>query len=351
MNHQFILITGGAGFIGTNVARSHLEKDQAVHLFDNLGRPGVEQNVRELQTEFPGRIRFTHGDVRDQRLVADAVHSASAIYHLAAQVAVTTSLENPLDDLQTNLMGTLHVLEAVRQSEHQPSVLFTSTNKVYGRLASVPVMDRGRRHEPVDQALAAAGISERQPLEFLSPYGCSKGSADQYVLDYAHSYGIRASVFRMSCIYGTYQLGSEDQGWVAHFLRQALKREPITIYGDGKQVRDLLFVDDLVRAMQLVHQRMDVAAGQVFNIGGGQANSTSLLDILDEIRRLTGHAVAVNWGAERLADQRWFVADTNKMEAMLGWTPTVSIREGLHKLHDWYQRRPALVGHSVVQVA
>ncbi|MBV9082721.1 MAG: GDP-mannose 4,6-dehydratase [Acidobacteriaceae bacterium] len=350
LSTRSVLITGGAGFIGTNVARSYLEKNQPVHIFDNLSRPHVEQNVHDLLRSYPGKVQFTHADVRDRRAIEKAIETAGLIYHLAAQVAVTTSLEDPIGDVETNLMGTLHVLEAVRKSHTSPSLLFTSTNKVYGRLASVPVSERRRRHEPADASLAQSGISESQPLEFLSPYGCSKGSADQYVLDYAHSYGIRACVFRMSCIYGTYQVGSEDQGWVAHFLRQALKGEPITVYGDGKQVRDLLFVDDLVHAMHLVHGNMDLAAGQVFNIGGGPQNSSSLLELIDEIRLLTGNAVNVEWGPERLADQRWFIADTSKIHSLLGWRPHVSIREGLRTLHEWYLSRGSLV-QAQVQVA
>jgi CDP-paratose 2-epimerase len=351
MSNRYILITGGAGFIGTNVARSYLEKDQAVHILDNLGRDGVERNVRELQNSYPGRVQFTQSDVRDRRQVQAAVDGASAIYHLAAQVAVTTSLEDPIGDVETNLMGTLNVLEAVRRSGSGASVLFTSTNKVYGRLNSIAIGENGRRHEPLDEEIAQNGVSERQPLEFLSPYGCSKGSADQYVLDYAHSFGLRASVFRMSCIYGRYQLGSEDQGWVAHFVRQALKGEPITIFGDGKQVRDLLFVDDLVRAMHLVHENMELAAGQVFNMGGGRQNSTSLLDLIQQLGTLTGGPVAIEWGPERLADQRWFVADTRKIRDVLGWTPEFSIREGLRTLYNWYLSRPSLFEHSAVQVA
>jgi len=351
VKEQYVLITGGAGFIGTNVARSYLEKNLPVHIFDNLGRAGVERNVSELQAAFPGMVRFTAADVRDANAVLSAVENASAIYHLAAQVAVTTSLEDPMDDLETNLIGTLNVLEAMRKLRTDASLLFTSTNKVYGRLSSVEICERGSRHQPVDDALARSGVSERQPLEFLSPYGCSKGSADQYVLDYAHSFGLRCCVFRMSCIYGRYQLGSEDQGWVAHFLRQALKREPITIYGDGKQVRDLLFVDDLVRAMHLAHASMDRIAGTVFNMGGGPRNSTSLLDLLDQIASLTGGRVRTEWGPERLADQRWFVADTARAHELLGWTPVIGIKEGLNKLYDWYQSRPALIEQVAAEVA
>lgn len=351
MQRGYILITGGAGFIGTNVARNYLRQGEAVHILDNLSRPGVEQNILDLQRDFGARVQFTRADLRDRDEVEKAVASASAVYHLAAQVAVTTSLEDPLHDLATNLVGTVHVLEAIRRSAAQPPVLFTSTNKVYGHLAGVPLTKRSSRYEPEDAVLARSGAGEDQPLEFLSPYGCSKGSADQYVLDYARSYGLRATVFRMSCIYGPHQLGSEDQGWVAHFLRQAMKGEPITIYGDGKQVRDLLFVEDLVRAMRTALETMSVSGGEAFNLGGGFENSTSLLELLDEIKQLTGNPVDVDWGPERLADQKWYVADTRKIRALLGWSPSVSIREGLRALRDWYLERPALVAQTEAQVA
>jgi len=351
MENRYILITGGAGFIGTNLALSYLEKDQPVHIFDNLSRPGVERNLAELLERYPGRVRFTQGDMRTESAVTEAVGSARAVYHLAAQVAVTTSLENPILDAETNLIGTLHLLEAIRNAPVRPTLLFTSTNKVYGCLKDVPLHERGMRYEPADPALAQSGIGEAQPLEFLSPYGCSKGSADQYVLDYARSYNMQACVFRMSCIYGPYQLGSEDQGWVAHFVRQAMKNEPITIYGDGKQVRDLLYVDDLIGAM---HQAVDDparSAGQAFNLGGAVENSASLLEVLSQIKALTGASLRIDWGAERLGDQRWYVANTSRLKAVFDWKPQVPIRQGLRKLIDWYSRHPELVGQSDMQVA
>jgi CDP-paratose 2-epimerase len=351
VERPYILITGGAGFIGTNIAHRYLAENQPVHIFDNLARSGVEQNVTELQQRYPGRLKFTQADVRDRSAVEKAVSSAAVIYHLAAQVAVTTSLEDPLADVGTNLMGTLHLLEAIRKAPTKPSLLFTSTNKVYGRLAAVSLREAPSRHEPSDPVLAALGADEQQPLEFLSPYGCSKGSADQYVLDYARSFGIQAVVFRMSCIYGPYQLGSEDQGWVAHFLRQALKGEPITFYGDGKQVRDLLFIEDLVDAMRLVQKNMPLAAGQAFNVGGGPENSSSLIELIGEIEALTGASVTVDHGPERLADQRWFVADTSKIRHLLGWSARTSIREGLRILQNWYLERPSLLAQTEVQVA
>jgi CDP-paratose 2-epimerase len=348
---RYVLITGGAGFVGTNVALSYLKENQPVHILDNLSRPGVEANIAELQERFPHHVLFTQADVRDREEVESAVRGAKAIYHLAAQVAVTTSLRDPLADLETNLLGTLNVLEAVRHVPARPPVLFTSTNKVYGKLRNIGLCKRSGRWEPEDERLARSGVGEDQPLEFLSPYGCSKGSADQYVLDYAHSYGIGAAVFRMSCIYGPYQLGSEDQGWVAHFVRQAMKGEPVTIFGDGRQVRDLLFVEDLVRLMRRAQGNMDVVAGKAFNVGGGPENCASLLELLDQIRSLLGAPVEIEWGPERLADQRWYVVNPSKVKAALQWTPEVSIREGVRALRDWYLKHPALVAQSEVQVA
>lgn len=351
MKDQFVLITGGAGFIGTNLALSYLDQDQPVHIFDNLGRTGVARNVQELLNRYPGRALFTHADVRDRGAVREAIRTARVVYHLAAQVAVTTSLEDPVADLETNLLGTVNLLEAIRASRHKPSLLFTSTNKVYGKLSRIALREAARRYEPADPAMARAGVGENEPLEFLSPYGCSKGSADQYVLDYAHSYSIPAAVFRMSCIYGPYQLGSEDQGWVAHFVRQAMKGEPITIYGDGKQVRDLLFVADLVRALRRVQENVDAISGHAFNVGGGAQNSVSLLELLTVLRELTGLPVQIDSGPERLADQKWYISDVSKIQTLLDWQPRISVRRGLKLLHDWYVARPDLTHHSEMQVA
>ncbi len=351
MENRYILITGGSGFIGTNVARSYLEQDQPVHVFDNLSRPGVDRNVAELQEQFPGRVLFTRADVRDSNAVREAVRSARLIYHFAAQVAVTTSLIDPIADADTNLNGTLHVLEAVRTLAPDTPVLFTSTNKVYGGLAGLTLCERGMRHQPANAALCEAGVNERQTLEFLSPYGCSKGSADQYVLDYARSFGLFTVVFRMSCIYGPYQLGSEDQGWVAHFLRRALQDKTITLYGDGKQVRDLLYVSDLVRAMRLATENVRNLSGEVFNVGGGAANSASLLEILSQIKTLTPGSPHVEWSPERLGDQRWYVSDISKISSALKWTPQVSVKQGLSQLLDWYSKRPELAERSRMQVA
>lgn len=347
-----VLLTGGAGFIGTNLARSFLDRGEPVHIFDNLSRAGVDRNVCDLQRDYsPQLVHVTIGDVRDSAKVATAVLGASAVFHLAAQVAVTSSLDDPIADAHTNLLGTLNVLEAIRKAPHQPPILFTSTNKVYGRLEGVALRELTDRWEPAEQRLANCGIDESQRLEFLSPYGCSKGAADQYVLDYAHSFGLKATVFRMSCIYGPYQLGSEDQGWVAHFVRQGMKHEPITIYGDGKQVRDLLFVNDLTAAMRLAIGNIERISGQAFNLGGGVSNSISLLLLLQQLEILAAPRIRVEWGPERLADQKWYVADCRKLGRALGWSPRISIPDGLAQLVDWYTRRPSLINRTEAQVA
>jgi CDP-paratose 2-epimerase len=350
MDREYVLVTGGAGFIGINIARSNLLRGERVCLFDNLSRADVEQNALELEAEFPNRVHTIRADVRDRRELEEAIAGASAIYHLAAQVAVTTSLANPVQDAETNLIGTLNLLEALRRRNRQAPLLFTSTNKVYGCLGDVPLRELDTRYEPRDASIGRNGVAEKQPLEFLSPYGCSKGSADQYVLDYARSYGLSATVFRMSCIYGNYQRGSEDQGWVAHFVRQTLKGEPVTIFGDGKQVRDLLYVGDLVDAMQRAMENMDRCAGEAFNIGGGVANCASLLEVVGDIHAVTGLTPEVRFAEARPGDQRWYVSNTQKAAGILGWRAGTSVRRGLKNLIDWYCGRPELIGQSAMQV-
>ena len=329
------LITGGAGFIATNVADRLLADGWRVRLFDNLSRPGVEQNVRWLVSRYGPRVEARVADVRDQAALAAALTDVERVFHFAAQVAVTTSLADPFLDFEVNARGTLNLLEAVRALPQPPTFLFTSTNKVYGHLDDIPLVRREQRYEPADATIAAEGIAEDYPLDFHSPYGCSKGAADQYVLDYARTFGIPATVFRMSCIYGPHQFGTEDQGWVAHFLIQALRRSPLTLYGDGLQVRDVLFVEDLVEAMLLAHERIDQTAGRAFNIGGGPARTTSLLELLDVIGRLTGSPPAFSLEPWRTADQRYYVSNTSAFEGATGWRPRVSVSEGVRRLQAW----------------
>jgi CDP-paratose 2-epimerase len=250
-------------------------------------------------------------------------------------VAVTSSLTGPVHDFEVNARGTLNLLESLRALERPPSVVFTSTNKVYGNCADVELIVEGRRYVPADLELRAHGVDERRPLDFHSPYGCSKGAADQYVLDYARSFGIPAAVFRMSCIYGPHQFGNEDQGWVAHFARQVVNEAPITVYGDGKQVRDLLFVEDLVDAFLLAQERMADIAGQAFNVGGGASNAASVLEVIDQLADLQGARPELTFGAWRTGDQRYYVSDIRRLQAAIGWTPRVDVEEGIPRLYEW----------------
>jgi CDP-paratose 2-epimerase len=330
-----VLVTGGAGFIGSNVASRLLEAGERVILFDNLARPQVQNNVGWLRARFGRQLQVTIGDVRDPVAVDAVVSEADHVYHFAAQVAVTTSLVDPGEDFAVNAQGTLNVLEAVRRSPRRPSLLFTSTNKVYGALDDVPLRATGGRYEPQERALRATGIPEGRRLDFHSPYGCSKGSADQYVCDYARSFGVRAVVFRMSCIYGPRQFGTEDQGWVAHLLIRALRGEPITIYGDGLQVRDVLYVRDLVDAMEKARANVDRLSGRAFNLGGGPGNTLSLLDLLDRIAGLTGRRPEVVFSGWRTGDQRYYVSDTRAFGHETGWSPRVGVNEGIASLQRW----------------
>jgi CDP-paratose 2-epimerase len=330
-----VLITGGAGFVGANLAHRLLDQGRRVRVLDNLSRAGVERNLQWLRDTHGARLEVEVADVRDPAAVRRATRDAAAVFHFAAQVAVTTSLVDPVEDFEVNARGTVNVLEAVRALPEPPPVVFTSTNKVYGNLEDMTLALRGQRYAPTDDDVRAHGVSEARPLRFHSPYGCSKGAADQYVLDYAHSFGLRAVVFRMSCIYGPRQFGTEDQGWVAHFLIRALDGEPIVLYGDGMQVRDVLFVDDLVDALLLAEQQVDALAGRAFNIGGGPANTTSLLDLVALIGRLHGTRPELRFDEWRTGDQRYYVSDTRAFQAATGWAPRHGVHAGVELLYEW----------------
>lgn len=330
-----VLITGGAGFIGTNLANRLLSEDQRVILFDNLSRPGVIKNLEWLRGEHSNRVQFIRGDIRDPDAVSAAVRAAGKVFHFAAQVAVTTSLDDPIGDFETNAHGTLNLLEAIRAMDNPPPLVFTSTNKVYGDLADLEINSQKMRYEPADEKLRVHGISEKRAVDFHSPYGCSKGAADQYVLDYARTFKIPAVVFRMSCIYGLHQFGNEDQGWVAHFLIRAIAETPITIYGDGKQVRDILFVDDLVNAFLLAQENIKELSGQAFNMGGGPRSTISLLELLRIIEEVHGKRPQVRFDDWRAADQCYYVSDTRKFSEATGWKPNVPVSEGVARLYHW----------------
>lgn len=332
------LITGGAGFIGTNLADRLATEGKPVTILDNLARPGVERNFRWLVAKHGDLISTDISDVRDRFAIRRALQSCDEVFHLAAQVAVTTSVAHPVDDFEINVQGAVNVLEELRRLDDPPPVVFTSTNKVYGSLADIALDERDLRYEPIDPAIATTGISEDHPLAFCSPYGCSKGAADQYFLDYARSFGLRTAVFRMSCIYGPHQFGTEDQGWVAHFLIQALKGAPITIYGDGKQIRDLLFVDDLVSALLRTIRDDSLVDGRAFNIGGGIGNSVSVREVLHVIQHLHGSLPEVRFADWRIGDQRYYVSGTGTFSRAAGWTPRIRVAEGIERLYRWLKQ-------------
>jgi CDP-paratose 2-epimerase len=330
-----ILVTGGAGFIGCNIADRFAGEGHEVIVYDALSRPGVERNLEWLKVRHGSRITGLIGDVRDEDEIRRAAADVKGIFHMAAQVAVTTSLADPRDDFETNIRGTLNVLDAIRLRGGNPvPVIFASTNKVYGDLGDLRLTAKDERYEPSGVFLKR-GVGETRPLDFHTPYGCSKGAADQYILDYARSYGIPSVVFRMSCIYGRRQMGTEDQGWVAHFLIRSLAGKPITIYGDGRQVRDILDVSDAVDAYARAFVRADQVAGTAFNLGGGPSNAISLLQLIDEISLITGRTVKVDFQDWRQGDQRWYVSDTEKARNALGLNPPIDWREGVAKLAAW----------------
>ncbi len=330
-----ILVTGGAGFVGSNLADRLARDGHDVLVFDALVRPGVARNLDWLKGRHPRRITALVADIRDQGALRDAAMRCSGVYHLAAQVAVTTSLVEPMDDFDVNVRGTMHLLEALRRRVDRVPMVFASTNKVYGDLNDITLADRGGAYLPVDAAIRDRGVGEDRPLDFHTPYGCSKGAADQYVLDYARSFGIPACVMRMSCIYGPRQMGTEDQGWLAHFLISVLDGRPVSIYGDGRQVRDVLFVDDAVEAYVRATARIGQVAGQVFNLGGGPRNAVTLLAVLDAIKAATGRTPDIQFADWRPGDQRYFVADTSRIQAALDLAPPVGWRDGLGRLARW----------------
>ena len=342
LSFRSALIFGGAGFIGSNWAAKLLRSTEArVHIFDNLSRSGVEHNLRwlRLQAANSERLKITVADVRDAGAVRRAVAGATEIYHFAAQVAVTSSVADPRHDFEVNALGTLNILEAARESGRQPFILYTSTNKVYGNLASKQLVLTGRRYCALDNK----GVSESQPLDLYSPYGCSKGAADQYVHDYGRIFGLPTVVFRMSCIAGPRQWGNEDQGWLAHFIYSAMEGRPLTIYGDGKQVRDILCVDDLLSAFEKVRTQIDATARQIFNVGGGASNSVSLLEVMDEIESATGKKLPFTLQSQRPGDQLFYITDFEKLRKLTGWRPQISLRRTIEMIHQWWKERQAIV--------
>lgn len=330
-----VLITGGAGFIGSNLADRFASEGYDVLVYDVLARPGVDRNLDWLKKRHPSKISTVIGDIRDEDAVANAAGEAQAIFHMAAQVAVTTSLVDPREDFEINVRGTLNLLDALRRRNERVPLVFASTNKVYGDLADVELENVNEAYRPRDAAVRNAGIGENRPLDFHTPYGCSKGAADQYVLDYARSFDIPTCVIRMSCIYGQRQMGTEDQGWVAHFLIRALQGEPITIYGDGCQVRDVLDIADTVAAYAAALKRIEVVRGRAFNLGGGPANAISLRQLITHIETIIGHPVETIYSDWRAGDQRYYVSDTRFATRELDLKPPTSWLKGVAALAEW----------------
>ena len=313
-----VLITGGAGFLGVNAAAHLIKQGWHATLLDNLSRPGTERNLKWLLTRYPTRATFVKEDVRNAGALAEQVKGQDAVLHLAAQVAVTTSLVDPDTDFDVNARGTLNVLEAVRRYNREAPVIFASTNKVYGKLE--------HNNGP---------CKESQPIDFHSPYGCSKGAADQYVRDYARCYQMNTVVLRQSCIYGAHQYGTEDQGWVAHFVHSILKDRPLTIYGDGTQVRDLLDARDLSALYALAIDKIAITRGEVYNVGGGPSNARNLLEVIDQVGEITGHRPQYTFADWREGDQAYYVSDVAKAKQELGWEPAVDFDRGLRDLIAW----------------
>jgi len=327
-----IVVTGGAGFVGSNLVDHLLINKNHVIIYDNLSRKGTEKNIEWLISKHGDKVHLIRGDIRDLCTLCHVLKDVEVIYHLAAQVAVTSSVEKPRVDFEINALGTLNVLESARTVGNFPIILFTSTNKVYGKINNVPL------HEDKTRYVCGggiAGISETQPLDFYSPYGCSKGAADQYVRDYARIYGLRTVVFRMSCIYGPRQLGNEDQGWVAHFVISNILGRGLNIYGDGKQVRDILYIDDLVDALELSVQQIDLTQGQIYNVGGGPNNTTSLLELIQLVEKISGKKIECSFHDWRPGDQKVYISSIDKIHKHLGWLPKTSVSEGTEKLYHW----------------
>lgn len=338
---QKFLIIGGAGFIGINLAHYLLKNNAEIYIFDNLSRKGTIENINWLTKKHPDqKIEITVGDIRfdKQKLIA-LIQKVDVVYHLAAQVAVTCSVKDPYEDFTINALGTFNVLEAIRQSGNNPILIYSSTNKVYGGMEDVEIIEKNNRYEYKD---LPNGIPENRLLDFHSPYGCSKGAADQYVHDYSRIYGLRTVVFRQSCIYGKRQFGIEDQGWVAWFTIAATLDRALTIYGDGKQIRDVLYVEDLARAFNQATKMIDKTVGKIYNIGGGIKNTLSLLELVIYLEKMLNKKINYSFSDWRPGDQPVYVSDIQKAKNEFNWEPKISVLEGIEKLSTWVKKNENL---------
>lgn len=326
------LVTGGAGFVGSNLVNRLLDDGNEVTAFDNLSRKGVAHNLEWLKSKNNSKLTIIKGDIRNPKEVEQACKDMDAIYHTAAQVAVTTSVDNPREDFEINALGTFNVLEGARKSNTEPSLIFTSTNKVYGALDDVELEEQKARY---DFKTLKTGVPSERPIEPHTPYGCSKGAADSYCLDYHRIYGLKSAVFRMSCIYGTRQFGNVDQGWVVHFIITHVLGRPISIYGDGKQIRDILFIDDLADAFQLATKNINKTKGQAYAIGGGPKFTISLLELVDQIEKSKNKKFNLKFEGWRPSDQKVYYSDISKAKKDFGWAPKISPSEGIGRLYGW----------------
>jgi CDP-paratose 2-epimerase len=336
---KHVFITGGAGFIGINSARMLLERGYEVTIYDNFLRRGSRDNVSWLEQVHPGKFHVVNGSLTDFDKLSTDILSADAVLHLAAQVAVTTSVVNPRLDFDINCLGSFNVLEACRLSPKKPLAIYTSTNKVYGGLEHLGILEQQTRYAYADQP---EGVAETEPLDFHSPYGCSKGAADQYFRDYARIYDLPTVVLRQSCIYGLRQFGNEDQGWVAHFVISAALGRPLSIYGDGKQVRDLLWVEDLCELYIRCIDNPEAVSGRIYNIGGGPPFTLSLLELIELMEEALGRRIQPAFGPWRPGDQRTYVSNVAAITRDIGWRPTTPPATGVRRLIDWVRANPAL---------
>lgn len=337
-----VLITGGAGFIGCNTALRFMKREQGVIIYDNLSSIGATENLKWLEKK--GDFLFIKGDIRDYNKLKDIFNEdIDVVFHLASQVAVTTSLLNPIEDFEINALGTLNLLEAIKKSASNPLLIYTSTNKVYGEMKDLSLIERSNRYEYRD---LSSGVSEDRPLDFFSPYACSKGAADQYVRDYSRIYGLKTVVLRQSSIYGHRQFGREDQGYVAWFAITAIMNRPLVIYGDGKQVRDILFIDDLVDLFELIAFNSETVVGKIYNVGGGVRNKVSLLELISMLELKLNRKVSYSFDKWRPGDQKVYINDISRLKKELNWEPKIDIGQGLDKLIDWIEKnRDYFRGH------
>ncbi|PIP24133.1 MAG: CDP-paratose 2-epimerase [Candidatus Nealsonbacteria bacterium CG23_combo_of_CG06-09_8_20_14_all_37_18] len=334
------LITGGAGFIGTNAAAYYLKKGNKVVVYDNLSRAGAKQNLNWLKKQ-GGNLVFVKGDIRDDKKLLETFkkYGPDLVLHLAAQVTMVTSVENPREDFEINALGTFNLLEAMRNTKSKAAALYSSTNKVMGELLHIPVLEKEKRYDYKN----IKGVNESFPLDFFGPYGCSKGTGDQYFLDYARIFGLNTIVFRQSGIYGSHQFGIEEQGWLAWFCNALLFDKPVTIFGNGKQVRDVLYIDDLLRAFDLALKNIKKTRGKAYNVGGGPKFSLSIWELFEILEKLAGKKFNYKFGPWRPGDQKVYISDVSKAKKDFGWSPTISPKEGVKNLYNWIFQNKNLI--------